>query len=171
MNPRFAQNQLAALLSQLPAVVLVGSRQAGKTTLALAEMDRRGDAVYLDLELPSAQRQLDDPEAFLLGQRHRLVILDEVQRVPGLFAVLRGVIDVRRRGGEATGQFLLLGSATGVLLQPASESLAGRVARLSSHRFRLVKCCRPMRPALNSTRCWCAAVSRCRGWRKGMPTV
>jgi len=73
---------------------------------------------------------LDDPESFLLAQRNRLVILDEVQRLPELFAVLCGVIDIRRRDGEASGQFLLLGSATGVLLQQASESLAGRVAQL-----------------------------------------
>lgn len=130
MNPRYVQKQLLTLLAQFPAVVLLGPRQTGKTTLALAEMARRGDAIYLDLELPSAQRQLDDPESFLLAQRNRLVILDEVQRLPELFAVLRGVIDIRRRDGEATGQFLLLGSATGVLLQQASESLAGRVAQL-----------------------------------------
>ena len=73
---------------------------------------------------------MDDAEAFLLAHRNRLVILDEVQRMPELFAVLRGVIDIRRRDGEAAGQFLLLGSATGVLLQQASESLAGRVAQL-----------------------------------------
>ncbi|WP_394757187.1 ATP-binding protein [Rhodoferax sp.] len=130
MNPRLIQHQLVTLLGQFPAVVLLGPRQAGKTTLAMAEMARRGDAVYLDLELPSAQRQLDDPEAFLLAQRNRLVILDEVQRMPELFAVLRGVIDIRRRGGEAAGQFLLLGSASGVLLKQTSESLAGRVAQL-----------------------------------------
>lgn len=130
MNPRFAQHKLAELLSQFPAVVLLGPRQAGKTTLALAEHERRGDALYLDLELPSAQRQLDDPEAFLLAHKDRLVILDEVQRMPELFAVLRGVIDVRRRAGEAAGQFLLLGSVSGVLLKQASESLAGRVAQL-----------------------------------------
>lgn len=63
MNPRFAQQQLVDLLIQFPAVVLLGPRQASKTTLALAEMARRGDALYLDLELPSAQRQLDDPDA------------------------------------------------------------------------------------------------------------
>ena len=130
MNPRFAQQELADLLAQFPAVVLLGPRQAGKTTLALAEMARRSDTVYLDLELPSAQRQMDDPEGFLLAQRQRLVILDEVQRMPELFTVLRGVIDIRRRAGEPAGQFLLLGSASGVLLQQASESLAGRVARL-----------------------------------------
>lgn len=130
MNPRLAQQQLADLLAQFPAVVLIGPRQAGKTTLALAEAAGRRDALYLDLELPSAQRQLDDPEAFLLAQRNKLVILDEVQRLPELFAVLRGVIDIRRRAGEAAGQFLLLGSASGVLLQQTSESLAGRVVQL-----------------------------------------
>ena len=130
MNPRFAQQQLTRLLTQFPAVVLLGPRQAGKTTLALAEAERHGDALYLDLELPSAQRQMDDPEAFLLAHQGRLVILDEVQRLPEIFAVLRGIIDIRRRSGEATGQFLLLGSASGVLLKQASESLAGRVAQL-----------------------------------------
>jgi len=130
MNPRLAQKQLVELLDQFPAVVLLGPRQTGKTTLALAERDRRRDALYLDLELPSAQRQLDDPEAFLLRHRNRLVILDEVQRKPDLFAVLRGIIDIRRQAGESAGQFLLLGSASGALLKQASESLAGRVAQL-----------------------------------------
>jgi predicted AAA+ superfamily ATPase len=135
MKQRFAQSRLTQFLAEFPAVVLLGPRQAGKTTLALAEAERRGDALYLDLELPSAQRQLDDPEAFLLAHRQRLVILDEVQRLPELFAVLRGVIDQRRRTGEAAGQFLLLGSASGVLLQQASESLAGRVAQLELSPF------------------------------------
>ena len=130
MFARFAELQLSELLNQFPAVVLLGPRQSGKTTLALAELARRPDALYLDLELPSAQRQLDDAEAFLLARSGRLVILDEVQRSPGLFALLRGVIDVRRRAGEAAGQFLLLGSAAGMLLQQSSESLAGRVAQL-----------------------------------------
>ena len=135
MTPRLIEPRLDDLLGQFPAVVLLGPRQAGKTTLALAEAERQGGALYLDLELPSAQRQMDDPEAFLLAQRNCLVILDEVQRMPELFAVLRGVIDQRRRDGEMAGQFLLLGSATGVLLQQASESLAGRVAQLELSPF------------------------------------
>lgn len=67
----------------------------GKTALALAKAASRRGALYLDLELPSAQPQLDDPEAFLLAQRNKLVILDEVQRLPELFAVLRGGIEVK----------------------------------------------------------------------------
>jgi predicted AAA+ superfamily ATPase len=130
MTPRIAQQSLAQLLAQFPAVVILGPRQAGKTTVALAETEKHAGVLYLDLELPSAQRQMDDPEAFLLAHRGRLVILDEVQRLPELFAVLRGVIDIRRREGEAAGQFLLLGLASGVLLQQASESLAGRAAQL-----------------------------------------
>ena len=109
----------------------------------MGEVARRPNAIYLDLELPSAQRQLDDPEAFLLAQRDRLVVLDEVQRMPDLFTVLRGVIDVRRRAGEAAGQFLLLGSATGELLRQASESLAGRVAQLELTPFQAREVLRP----------------------------
>jgi predicted AAA+ superfamily ATPase len=130
MHTRLAQIKLNDYLRQFPAVVLVGPRQVGKTTLAFAEKKCRTTATYLDLELPSAQRQLDDPEAYFLTHQNELVILDEVQRMPELFAVLRGVIDQRRRNGEASGQFLLLGSASGVLMQQTSESLAGRVAQL-----------------------------------------
>ena len=130
MHTRLAQQTLCELLRQFPAVVLIGPRQAGKTTLAFAEKDLRNTAIYLDLELPSAQRQLDDPEAYFLAHPNQLLILDEVQRLPNLFSVLRGVIDQRRRHGETGGQFLLLGSASGVLLQQTSESLAGRVAQM-----------------------------------------
>lgn len=130
MFARLAQPLLTDLLAQFPAVVLLGPRQAGKTTLAFEAKSQHPNAYYLDLELPSAQRQLDDPEAFLQAHRHQLVVLDEVQRQPELFAVLRSVIDQRRRDGETAGQYLLLGSASGVLLQQTSESLAGRVAQL-----------------------------------------
>jgi predicted AAA+ superfamily ATPase len=128
MLSRQSQQKLSQYLQQFPAVGLLGPRQVGKTTLAFAQKKLYPDALYLDLELPSAQRQLDDPEAFLMAHAQQLVILDEVQRMPELFGVLRGVIDQRRRMGQAFGQFLLLGSATGVLMQQSSESLAGRVA-------------------------------------------
>ena len=128
MYLRQPQLKLLRLLQQFPAVGLLGPRQAGKTTLAFAQKALYPNALYLDLELPSAQRQLDDPEAFLMAHAQQLVILDEVQRMPELFGILRGVIDQRRRMNQPSGQFLLLGSATGVLLQKSSESLAGRVA-------------------------------------------
>jgi predicted AAA+ superfamily ATPase len=154
MYSRFIQEEIADLLSEFPAVVLLGPRQTGKTTLALAEMKRHGDALYLDLELPSAQRQLDDPEAFLLAHRNRLIILDEVQRMPELFAVLRSVIDQRRREGEAAGQFLLLGSATGVLLKQASESLAGRIAQVELTPFQIREVSSPGEAAAETTSLW-----------------
>ena len=125
---RQSQQKLIQHLQQFPAVGLLGPRQVGKTTLAFAQKALYPDALYLDLELPSAQRQLDDPEAFLMAHAQQLVILDEVQRLPELFGILRGVIDQRRRMGQHCGQFLLLGSATGVLMQQSSESLAERVA-------------------------------------------
>ena len=128
MYQRQSQQKLIQRLQQFPAVGLLGPRQVGKTTLAFAQKVLYPDALYLDLELPSAQRQMDDPEAFLMAHAQQLVILDEVQRMPELFGILRGVIDQRRRMGQASGQFLLLGSATGVLMQQSSESLAGRVA-------------------------------------------
>ena len=128
MYQRQSQQKLIQRLQQFPAVSLLGPRQVGKTTLAFAQKALYPDALYLDLELPSAQRQMDDPEAFLMAHAQQLVILDEVQRMPELFGILRGVIDQRRRMGQASGQFLLLGSATGVLMQQSSESLAGRVA-------------------------------------------
>ena len=137
MYQRLATPILGTLLDQFPAVVLLGPRQSGKTTLAIEQKKQSKSAFYLDLELPSAQRQLDDPEAFLLAHRHQLVILDEVHRFPELFSVLRGIIDLRRRDGEATGQYLLLGSASGVLLRQSSESLAGRIAQLELTPFQL----------------------------------
>ena len=128
MYQRQSQQKLIQRLQQFPAVGLLGPRQVGKTTLAFAQKALYPDALYVDLELPSAQRQMDDPEAFLMAHAQQLVILDEVQRMPELFGILRGVIDQRRRMGQASGQFLLLGSATGVLMQQSRESLAGRVA-------------------------------------------
>lgn len=114
-------------LSDYPAVALLGARQVGKTTLARQIGDARS-AVYLDIERPSDQQKLADPEAYLSLHSQRLVILDEVQHMPELFPVLRSLIDEGRRNGQTTGRFLLLGSATGELLRQSGESLAGRVA-------------------------------------------
>lgn len=111
-------------LKQFPAVALLGPRQCGKTTLAKELVKEFPDAIYLDLELPSDLRKLDEPELYLPPLADRLVCLDEVQRAPQLFPVLRGLIDQDRRPGR----FLLLGSASPDLLRQGNESLAGRLA-------------------------------------------
>lgn len=118
-------------LEQFPCLALVGPRQVGKTTLARSVVDARGGgALYLDLENPADRRRLDDPTAFLSAHRDKLVVLDEIHRAPDIFAVLRGQIDERRRGGRANGHFLVLGSASLDLLKQSSESLAGRITFL-----------------------------------------
>ncbi len=131
MIARRAQVQISELLTRFPAVALLGPRQVGKTTLALEIAEAAGTpGLYLDLERPSDRAKLSDPEQYLAAQEGRLVVLDEIQRLPGLFEVLRGLIDQRRRKGLRTGQFLLLGSASIELLKQSSESLAGRIAYL-----------------------------------------
>jgi len=128
---RHLEPVVAERLRSNAAVVLLGPRQVGKTTLARDLADRwPGGAAYLDLERPADRRRLDDADAYLRAQAPRLVVLDEVHRVPELFEVLRGVIDDNRRSGAANGQFLLLGSASLDLVRFSSESLAGRVAHL-----------------------------------------
>lgn len=114
-------------LASYPAVALLGPRQAGKTTVAL-ELAQHSDNVYLDLESELDRAKLASPELYLAERLDRLVVLDEVHRVPGLFPVLRGLIDRARRSGRRSGLYLLLGSASLDLLQQAGESLAGRIA-------------------------------------------
>jgi len=116
-------------LRQNPAVVLLGPRQAGKTTLARS-LVRGGQGVYLDLETPEDRLRLEDARSYLDAHRGRLVILDEVHRCPDLFTVLRGVLDERRRSRRPHGHLLLLGSAAMDLLRQTGESLAGRVSFL-----------------------------------------
>lgn len=99
----------------------------GKTTLALAVGQPR-NALYLDLESTEDREKLRYPETFLRAYEDRLVILDEVHRVPELFQSLRGLIDEGRRRGRRTGRFLVLGSAAIDLLKQSGESLAGRIA-------------------------------------------
>lgn len=129
MIPRRLASVLRGRLGQAAAVALVGVRQAGKTTLARG-LELGKPVHYLDLERPSDVAKLADPELYLGRFAGQLVILDEIQRVPELFPLLRGLIDERRRQGEKAGQFLILGSASPELLRQSSESLAGRISYL-----------------------------------------
>lgn len=128
MIERRLEARVQRALRQFPVVGIVGARQVGKTTLAKSIAHRRAKAVYLDLELPSDLAKLERAELYLEQHAHSrsLVILDEIQRKPELFPILRALVDKRRRNGR----FLLLGSASPDLARQSSESLAGRVEYL-----------------------------------------
>jgi hypothetical protein len=129
MIKRVILPELLELLNFYPAVGLVGARQVGKTTLAQSLKGQVGKPVrYFDLErLEDLQRLTDDPGFFLDQFREELVIIDEVQRLPGLFAELRSLIDRHR----VPGRFLLLGSASPLLMRSTADSLAGRIGFLT----------------------------------------
>lgn len=134
--------QLSALLGEelrhSPAVALLGPRQVGKTTLAL-ELAKQIPHIYLDLESERDRGKLAQAEAYLETHLDKLVILDEVHRAPGLFPVLRGLIDRARRSGDAAGRYLLLGSASLDVLQQSGETLAGRIAYLELGPFNIME--------------------------------
>ena len=126
MIPRRARQTVTEALERQAAAGIIGPRQVGKTTLA-HEVARGRDALYLDLESARDRGKLADPELFLGGYEDRLVILDEIHRMPELFQTLRGLIDQGRRRGHRAGRFLILGSASIDLLRQSGESLAGRI--------------------------------------------
>ena len=129
MIARRLKQRVLESLASAPAVGLLGPRQVGKTTLAREIADERG-GLYLDLESPADRGKLADPELYLGQHADKLVVLDEVHRVPNLFPALRGLVDQSRRQGHSAGRFLLLGSASLDMLRQSGESLAGRVAYL-----------------------------------------
>ena len=116
-------------LLRTPSVALIGPRQVGKTTIAL-DISESTPSVYLDLESRLDLEKVRDIVSFHQENMDKLIILDEVQRLPEVFAPLRGIIDKERRKGKKTGQFLFLGSASIDLLQQSSESLAGRISHI-----------------------------------------
>ena len=127
MIPRMIAQQIEDALRLQAAVALIGPRQVGKTTLAL-KIGQERQALYLDLEDREDRARLADPVLFFEHAKDRLVILDEIHRMPELFQTLRGVIDKGRRSGRGKGRFLILGSASIDLLRQSGESLAGRIA-------------------------------------------
>jgi predicted AAA+ superfamily ATPase len=127
MIERYTEQQVVEALNRQAAVAIIGPRQVGKTTLALKIADTRSSS-YLDLESPTDRAKLQEPELFFLQNHDKLIILDEIHRVPELFQVLRGIIDQSRRDGRRNGLFLILGSASVDMLRQSGESLAGRIA-------------------------------------------
>jgi predicted AAA+ superfamily ATPase len=120
--PRLAAERLHYLAAQFPAVLILGARQVGKTTLARMAFPEHA---YVDLESPRLREVFAEDAAFQIGQRLASgVILDEAQAVPAVFDALRGIIDAER---QRRGAFVLLGSVQPTLVRGVAESLAGRV--------------------------------------------
>jgi uncharacterized protein len=129
---RTIEEKLVLLLGHFPAVAILGPRQVGKTTLVNQIRKRlERDSIYLDLENPADSGALDHPVEFLNSLSRKTVIIDEIQRRPDLFPVLRSVIDSNRQNGR----FILLGSASPQLLFFSNETLAGRIAYLELSPF------------------------------------
>ena len=123
-------------LKQTPAVALLGPRQVGKTTLVKEIVPQlEMDTIYLDLESFADLNKLTDPESYFLQRKDKLIIIDEVQRMPELFPLFRSVIDKERHPSR----FLLLGSASPEILAESSETLAGRISYLEMHPFNLLE--------------------------------
>lgn len=123
---RSLHSVLKAKLSVSPVVTLLGPRQSGKSTLAAMYAEEDPRLLRLDLERPADARKLEDPEAFFAANSKRLICIDEIQRRPDLFPVIRYWVDKNNRPG----QFLILGSASRELIRQSSESLAGRISCL-----------------------------------------
>ncbi len=129
MIERWIAKRLKKSISRNPAVALLGARQVGKTTLART-MATNMPSIYLDLEGSRDLAKLQDPTTFLESHSSKIIILDEIQQIPNLFMVLRGLIDQNRWDGRNASQFLILGSASMYLLRQSSESLAGRISHI-----------------------------------------
>lgn len=129
MIQRHLEAKIRETLKRSPSVALMGPRQVGKTTIAL-NISETTPSVYLDLESSLDLRKVRDIVSFHKVNQDKLIILDEVQRLPEVFSPLRGIIDKERRRGNKAGQFLFLGSASIDLLKQSGESLAGRIAYL-----------------------------------------
>lgn len=136
MLKRDSEKDLLELLGYFPVVAIVGPRQVGKTTLANSIVKKlRKTSVYLDLELSSDYEKLSDAQQFLEQYADRCVIIDEIQRMPALFPLLRALVDKKR----VASRFLLLGSASPDLIRDSSETLAGRVAYMELTPFNLTE--------------------------------
>jgi len=121
---RKKEDDVEFAIKHFPVTAVIGPRQCGKSTLVKHLMAKyTSEFLYLDLERPSDLEKLNDAEWFLSSQKDKLVCIDEIQRKPELFPLLRSLVDEWDRSGC----FLILGSASRDLLMQSSESLAGRI--------------------------------------------
>lgn len=120
---RIEEYAIRDAIKNFPVVAVLGPRQCGKSTMVKHLVKEIPNSLYLDLERPSDLQKLKDAEWFLSHHSDKLVCLDEIQRCPDLFPIIRSLVD----DGEANGRFLILGSASRDLLRQSSESLAGRI--------------------------------------------
>ena len=132
---RFIYNRINTRLRSNPVVAILGPRQVGKSTLAREFIASQRDNIYLDLESPQDLLKLADPQMFLSQHTDRLIIIDEIQRKPELFPVLRVLVDQKR----VPGRYLILGSASKQMLKQSSESLAGRISYVNLHGLNLLE--------------------------------
>lgn len=120
LTPRILEN-----LTYFPVVGIIGPRQVGKTTLAKQlQKQLSRPSIYLDLELDDDISRLQNAQAYLQSHQDKCVIIDEIQLMPRLFALLRALIDQER----VPARFLILGSASPSIIRQSSETLAGRIA-------------------------------------------
>lgn len=151
MIKRSIYQSVIQALKRQAAVALIGPRQVGKTTLALDIAEERG-AVYLDLESMEDREKLSNASLFLTHNEDKLVILDEIHRMPEIFQTLRGLIDQGRRKGLKTGRFLILGSASIDLLRQSGETLAGRIEYINMEPLTVLETGSKSKP--DSTKLW-----------------
>ncbi|MDR1739216.1 MAG: ATP-binding protein [Bacteroidales bacterium] len=121
---RIIEKNVKEAIGNFPVTAIIGPRQCGKSTLVKHIMSSSSSEVlYLDLERPSDLQKLENAEWFLSTQKDKLICIDEIQRRPELFPLIRSLVDEWNRPGC----FLVLGSASRDLLMQSSESLAGRI--------------------------------------------
>ena len=121
---RYIETEVLKSIQNFPVTAVTGPRQCGKSTLVKHLLDIYPKSIYLDLEKPSDLRKLEDAEWFLTSQKDNLICIDEIQRKPELFPLIRSLVD----DWNKQGCFLILGSASRDLLRQSSESLAGRIS-------------------------------------------
>ena len=138
MIPRLGTKELVEILEYFPVLGITGPRQVGKTTLSkkLAEEIKK-EVIYLDMENPMDLSKLSEPALYFEKNEDACIIIDEVQRVPELFPILRSLIDKKR----IPARFILTGSASPELIRDSSESLAGRIAYKELTAFNYIEIC------------------------------